>query len=210
MRERSSAATPRRRLPAEEARERILSAAEAKLADVGPEGLRLTELAADLGISHPAILHHFGSREELVQAVVARAITRFNDRLAEALSTRTEKPGALLEMIAEFFAAQGNARLMGWLVLSGRTSKSHGRSRSRSSPMKRVLELAHAQRVQASPRKHIDYEDTKFLSQLSALALLGDAIFGDLFRTACGDAPGPESARDFRKRLATLIRDSGA
>jgi hypothetical protein len=139
---------------------------------------------------------------------VTRTVTRFNDRLAETLSKRTEKPGALLDMIAEFFAAQGNARLMGWLVLSGRTSKSQGRSRSR--PLQRVLELAHAQRVQASPRKHIDYEDTKFLSQLSALALLGDAIFGDLFRSASGDAPGPESARDFRKRLAKLIRDSGS
>ncbi len=208
MSERSSAAAPRRRLTAEEARERILSAAEAKLAEVGPEGLRLTELAADLGISHPAILHHFGSREELVQAVVARAITRFNERHAQTLSNRTEKPGALLDMIAEFFATQGNARLMGWLVLSGRTSKSSGRSRSR--PLKRVLELAHAQRVQASPRKPVDYEDTKFLSQLSALALLGDALFGDLFRTASGDAPGPDAAREFRKRLAKLIRDGRA
>lgn len=207
MSERGSAATPRRRLSAEEARERILSAAEAKLADVGPEGLRLTELAAELGVSHPAILHHFGSREELVRAVVARAVTTFNERLAEALSKRTEKPGALLEMIAEFFGAQGNARLMGWLVLSGRTPKPQGRSRTR--PLQRVLELAHAQRVQAAPRKNIDFEDTKFLSQLSALALLGDAIFGDVIRSASGDPTGPESAREFRKRLAALIRDSG-
>src|SRR6185295_4701389 len=79
-------ATPRKRLRASDARERILAAAQRKLAEVGPEGLRLTELAAELSISHPAILHHFGSREELVQAVVERAMDGLNERLAAALS----------------------------------------------------------------------------------------------------------------------------
>src|SRR5262245_30830908 len=78
------AALPRKRLTAEAARARILAAAERRLSEVGPEGLRLTELAAELGVSHPAILHHFGSREELVAAVVAGAIARLNARLIEA------------------------------------------------------------------------------------------------------------------------------
>jgi AcrR family transcriptional regulator len=205
MGERTRAAVPRRRLPAEEARARILAAAERKLAEVGPEGLKLTELASELGISHPAILHHFGSRDELVHAVVTRAVSRFNERLSEALANRSETPGALLEMIAEFYGTQGNARLIGWLVLSGRAPKAQGRTRSR--PLQRVIELAHAQRVQASGSKPVDFEDTKFRSQLSAIALLGDAIFGDVIRSASGDAPGPETAREFRKRLAKLLRD---
>jgi len=70
----------RRRLPADQARGRILAAAERKLAELGPEQLRLTELAAELGITHQAILHHFGSREELVSAVLAQAIARINQR----------------------------------------------------------------------------------------------------------------------------------
>jgi AcrR family transcriptional regulator len=205
MGERSTAAAPRRRLPAEEARARILAAAEQKLAEVGPEGLKLTELASELGISHPAILHHFGSRDELVRAVVTRAVSRFNERLAQALAKRSETPDALLEMIAEFCGTHGNARLIGWLVLSGRTPKSHVRTRAR--PLQRVIELAHAQRVQASGGKPVDYADTKFRSQLSAIALLGDAIFGDLIRSASGDAAGPETAREFRNRLAKLLRD---
>jgi len=69
-------------LPADEARTRILTAAERKLAEVGPEQLRLTELAAELGISHQAILYHYGSREELVSAVLAHAIARINQRFA--------------------------------------------------------------------------------------------------------------------------------
>jgi AcrR family transcriptional regulator len=202
-----AAAAARRRLPAKEARDRILSAAERKLAQVGPESLRLTELASELGISHPAILHHFGSREELVSAVVARAIARINERLAQALANRMERPGVLLDMIAEFYGAEGNARLIAWLVLSGLAPKLKARSGPR--PLQRVIELAHAQRVQAHPGSNIEYDDTKFRSQLGALALLSDAIFGDMIRAGSGDTPGPASAREFRKRLAKLLADSG-
>ena len=51
------------RRTAEEARRLILDAAEKRLAQQGPEGLRLQDIARDIGISHPAILHHFESRE---------------------------------------------------------------------------------------------------------------------------------------------------
>mgnify|MGYP003784140717 CR=1 FL=1 len=81
-----SSPSRRRRLPADEARASILAAAERKLGQVGPERLRLTELAAELGVSHPAILHHFGSREELVVAVLHQAIQRMNQRLTEAIT----------------------------------------------------------------------------------------------------------------------------
>ena len=43
----------------EEAQRVILDAAEERLANGGPEALRLQDIAADVGISHPAILHHF-------------------------------------------------------------------------------------------------------------------------------------------------------
>src|SRR5690349_14922747 len=62
------------RRSAEEAQRVILDAAESRLAQVGPAGLRLQEVAADAGIAHPTILHHFGSREGLIHAVVQRAL----------------------------------------------------------------------------------------------------------------------------------------
>ena len=63
---------PRVRRSAEEARAVILDAAETHLRARGPDGLRLKDLADEIGISHPAILHHFGSRTALVQAVMQR------------------------------------------------------------------------------------------------------------------------------------------
>src|SRR5438876_12323626 len=55
-------------------RNAILEAAERRLFANGPEGIRLQDIAADLGISHPAILHHFGSREGLIEALVAHGL----------------------------------------------------------------------------------------------------------------------------------------
>jgi len=211
---RRSATPARRRLSAEEARERILAAAERKLAEVGPEGLRLTELAAELSISHPAILHHFGSREELVAAVVVRAMSSFNQRLVDALEGgRAARAGrergreAIFDLIAEFSGTAGNARALAWLVLSRRASsaRAHGAG---GRALERVIELAHARRVAAHPARVIELDDTRFRSQLTALALLGDAIFGDLVRHASGDAVGGESSRAFRKRLAKLLAET--
>src|SRR5262245_59017473 len=70
---------------AEEARTAILNAAEARLIEDGPAGIRLQAIAADVGISHPAVLHHFGSREALVEAVVARALASLDADLLAAL-----------------------------------------------------------------------------------------------------------------------------
>ncbi|MGD8859447.1 MAG: helix-turn-helix domain-containing protein [Myxococcales bacterium] len=204
----SRSTTPgRRRLSAEEARARILEAAERHLAEVGPEGLRLTDLATELGISHPAILHHFGSREGLVAAVVARAVGGLNAQLADAIA---EKPSRveIMDMIADFFATKGNARLIAWLVLSGRLGELPRPAAGGEPPLRALIEKAHAQRKAVFP--DADFDDTRFRSQLTAIALLGEAIFGDLVRYASGDATGAEQSRDFRRRLARLLTDTVA
>jgi AcrR family transcriptional regulator len=201
--------TPRRRLSAEDARARILAAAERKLAEVGPEGLRLTELAAELGVSHPAILHHFGSREGLMVSVVGRAVGRLNERLLQALSGNgAAGESNVLDMVAEFYGAQGNARLIAWLTLTGRA---FGKSRSRAPvvrPLERVIERMHTLRTAVRSEHGADLADTRFRIQLAALALLGEAIFGDLIRFASGDALGAEASREFRRRLAKLLADT--
>src|SRR5947209_17945464 len=75
-----------RRSP-EEARRLILETAQELIARAGPEGLRLQEIAAAAGISHPLILHHFGSREGLVRALTQQAVTELRDRLIAALGS---------------------------------------------------------------------------------------------------------------------------
>jgi AcrR family transcriptional regulator len=195
-----------RRLPAEEARLRILDAAERRLSEVGPEGLRLQELAKDLGISHPAILHHFGSRDELVQAVVVRAVAAlhtdlirsFTSTLGNARSVAAEE---VLHRVAQTLADRGQARLMAWLILSGREPPELG-SEVR---LRKVVEGAHAFRRARSQRRDLELADTAFIVELCAFALLGDAVFGERLRRLEGVAVGSEASRAFRVRLGALL-----
>ncbi|WP_335986991.1 helix-turn-helix domain-containing protein, partial [Spongiibacter tropicus] len=69
----------------EEAQRVILDAAEERLANGGPEALRLQDIAADVGISHPAILHHFESRDGLVLALSLRTLSNLREGLIELL-----------------------------------------------------------------------------------------------------------------------------
>ena len=62
--------TTRRRRTKEEARDEILSAAAKRLLDDGPDALRIADVAADVGMSHPTLLHHVGSREQLAVTVM--------------------------------------------------------------------------------------------------------------------------------------------
>src|SRR5579871_2169432 len=84
---------PRRRLDAAAARELILDATEKRLIVAGPAGIRLQEVAADAGVSHPTVLHHFGSRELLVRAVVLRSIRSIATALVEAITRSTGDGG---------------------------------------------------------------------------------------------------------------------
>ena len=60
----------RRRLPADESRRRILQAAEKRLIEDGPEGVRVQLVARDVGITDAAVHHHFGSRRGLLEALL--------------------------------------------------------------------------------------------------------------------------------------------
>jgi AcrR family transcriptional regulator len=195
-----------RRLPADEARQRILEAAEKRLSEVGPEGLRLAELAKDLGISHPGILHHFGSREELITAVVVRAVTAlhrelidtFASTLAQAKAVQAEE---LLHRIAETLADRGQARLLAWLILSGREPP----ELASDVGLRKVIQGAHAFRRARSRRREVDLAETSFIVQLTAFALLGDAVFGERMRRLEGISEGPAASRAFRMRLGKLL-----
>jgi AcrR family transcriptional regulator len=193
-------ARPRTRRSAAEAQRRILEAAERALMRVGPEGLRLTDLARELRVSHPAILHHFGSREGLVAAVVTQAMSSLSADLIAALTSGPADRDALMDMVAEVCSGRGFARLSAWLLLSDRV---RGDVATPDAPLKRLAEAAHS--LRARHNSAMTYEDTLFELQLVATALLGDALFGAAVRGASGVADTPEASRDFRRRLARLL-----
>jgi hypothetical protein len=71
--------------------------------------------------------------------------------------------------------------------------------------LKRVVEGAHAFRQARSARGALELADTAFIVELSAFALLGDALFGERMRRLEGRPQSERASRDFRARLGRLL-----
>jgi AcrR family transcriptional regulator len=194
----------RRRRSAEEARALILDAAEKRLAEGGPGGIRLQDVAADVGVSHPAILHHFGSREALLSAVVERSVGALETDLVQAFQSSTGEPpdGAeMLERVYVVLAEKGHARVLAWLILSGYADALD--SKGARANWKAIIDGLHGMRTAAGFEG--DHEDTAFTVVLSALAIFGQAIAGPgTFKQAGLDRDRAAPLR-FRRWLATVL-----
>ena len=207
-------AAKRRRLDAETARALILDATEKRLAEVGPAGIRLQEVAADAGVSHPTVLHHFGSRGELVEAVIARSLRAINASLVEAIGASSgddEKLEGLFDAVAAAFEQSGHARVVMWLALEGHHV---GGDDARLAD---VVDAAHALRLarkkggkKASPlrvSRSASREDTGRTVVLAALALVAGSVLAPAMLENTGLVGGARGAADFRRWLARLLID---
>jgi AcrR family transcriptional regulator len=58
-------------------REQLVLAAFARVAEAGFEGLRLRQVAEDVGIDHSTLHHHFATKQHLVDAVAEYATRQF-------------------------------------------------------------------------------------------------------------------------------------
>ena len=191
-----------RRTP-EEARRLILDRAQELIARNGPEGLRLQEIAAAAGISHPLILHHFGSREGLVRALVQEAVAELRDKL---IATMGSADSSLEQEFDQVFDAyrDGLAQRLAWLATIDPSGETVGPARI----MRDIADSLHARRTAAAPAGAApDRADTEMLVHLIAVAAFGDAIVGRrLWRSA--ELPATDDAdRRFRAWLAGLIRE---
>jgi len=202
---------PRRRRTAEEARHEILAAAQRRLAEGGPEAIRLQEIARDLGISHPTILHHFESREGLMQALGRSAMGALNADIMRAISDpgRGTSPEAVLDRVFETLGESGHARLLAWAALTDRAPQ---RARGAAHPQEQVLRMfadAVHRRVGEEARqaggRAPAREDADFTVRLVAAAMLGDALIGDVLSRIGGLPEGPAVQRRFRAWLARLL-----
>jgi AcrR family transcriptional regulator len=196
-------AAPRRRRTADEARAAILDAAEKRLIASGPTAIRLQEVAADVGVSHPTVLHHFGSREGLVEAVVARALDSLQAELIAAVQAAPQsedRVGALLDAVFETLVVRGHGRTFLWLMLSGYAPTEDLRIRS-------LAEAVHAVRCATRKdrnKKAPPFKDTYFTVLLPALAMLSMSVAGAEDKEIHGETLGP---RPFRRWLAKLIHE---
>jgi AcrR family transcriptional regulator len=171
-----------RRTP-EDARRLILEAAEADMGQSGPAGLRLEAVAKAAGVSHPTILHHFGSREGLIQALNLKTIDHLKTVLLRVMGAG---PSSSEDAISLIFAAyrDGLAQRMIWLMQSQQPMGAVGLP-----AFNELVEALHAMRLRlAGPNTVFDIADTRAIVHLTTITAFGDAILGKRLRRAADPA----------------------
>jgi TetR/AcrR family transcriptional regulator, repressor for neighboring sulfatase len=190
-----------RRTP-EEARRLILKVAQTRLATTGPEGLRLQEIAAAAGVSHPLILHHFGSREGLVRALTREAAAELRDKLVATMESTEYSVEQLLDRVFDTFR-DGLAQRLAWLV----TVDPGGGAEGTQLIIRDIADRLHDRRIAAAPPgAAIARADTDSLIHLVATSAFGDALYGAQLHRSAGLPATSETDRSFRRWLAALIR----
>jgi AcrR family transcriptional regulator len=191
-----------RRSP-EEAKRLILETAQALVARTGPQGLRLQDIAAAAGISHPLILHHFGSRAGLVRALTREAATELRDRLVASMTQPEYSIGEQLDQVFDAYRG-GLAQRLAWLA----AEDPEGGQANNAMILREIADTLHARRVAtAPPGSEIARSDTEWLVHLVAIAAFGEAMYGTQLRRSAGIDESTASIREFRAWFAALIAE---
>ncbi|MDB5739765.1 MAG: transcriptional regulator, TetR family [Alphaproteobacteria bacterium] len=185
-----------RRKP-EEARALILDAAEKSMAEGGPAGIRLQDVARIAGVSHPTILHHFGSRDGLVRALNLRTLEDFKAALlANMKATTTNGDDGIALSFAMY--RNGLAQRMLWHL------QANTEPEGRLDVFDSIVTALHEMRKSfALPGHEPDLADTRNVVHLVTVAAMGDALIGARLRNA-GEKER-EAGAAFEKWLSDLI-----
>lgn len=189
----------------EEAQSIILDATEALILEGGPDSFRVTEVAEKAGMHQTNVFHHFGSREGLMQALVARllddgakrALRAFGEALGAGPDERKEALARVFDVIQE----KGVGKLYGWLLLSGRLDRSVAPD---FSPMLNGMRAWRS----AAFQDRLASQDDKVLKQLLYLITvvwLGDAIGGTVMARGVGYEDPEAARREFRRWLSEMV-----
>jgi AcrR family transcriptional regulator len=174
----------------------------------GPDGLRLKSIADDVGLSHSAILHHFGSREALIEAVRVDGFAALAEDLRQRLAEPTEGDPAIafFEKVAQTLGEHGYGRLLAWQLMSGQLPSAGAVGEAVLGPdgsgglldgLARPLHTLRTRRF-----GECDLQETRFIILLVACALLGESIAGDVLVRSAGLEEGEASRKAFRAWLA--------
>jgi AcrR family transcriptional regulator len=85
----SDAPSVRNRRPPGVRREQILAVATEMFGNAGFRGVSLADIAAEVGISQPGLIHHFRSKEELLIAALERRDAESSRHIEEAFRDST-------------------------------------------------------------------------------------------------------------------------
>lgn len=193
----------RKRRTPEDARNRILEAAEARLSEGGPDAVRVQPLAAELGITDAAIYHHFGNRDGLLDALARFGARRLRASMEEVVAgheARESDIAALVALAVDTFERRGYARLILWLGSAGIPA-------DRGSGMFDAVVEAFESARRTRGKKRGDALEPRYLAALMVMVCAAEPLFGDMSRRSVSLPSTRAGTKKFRAWLATMIAE---
>jgi AcrR family transcriptional regulator len=192
------------RRPKEESRALILCAAEALLREQGVSAINVRAVAAKVGLTDAAINHHFGTRDDLLAALLRHGGRKLKLRLSEALTSCAGDGRSidwLIGQLAQVYIDERYAELALQLHMAGWRDEGKGF-------LDPVVDIVHARRLGADGGGGlavISIDDTRFLIGQLHMAIAFEPVFGSAFRRSVGldDSADREA---FVQRLDRLAR----
>ncbi len=181
-------------------RERILAAARVAVAERGYDGVSLDQLAAGLGVTKQTVLHHVGSKDGLIAAVLDRCAAELGaafDHGLAAAGSDWDKVDAVVRSV--FRLAFRRPELVGFVREVGRPGSPHGgRLLDALEPL---TARASAFLAGAGDRGSLRVTDARRVVQLAYAQVIGVATELEVLRSL-GIRPHPRQLT--RRRNAVL------
>lgn len=183
------------RRPPDEARRLILAAAERLLAEGGVAAVQVRAIATRVGMTDAGVNHHFGARDQLLEALLRHGGRKMRAGLGEVLASWLDRGagadhgsnlgadlGALVDALAAFYG-EGYGELAAALHAAGWRDDGAGL-------LDPVVDALHALRPGAAD---IPVEDTRLAVAALHQALATESLYGPAFRRSAG-LTGPAAA----------------
>lgn len=156
--------------------------------------MRVQTVAADVGMSDPAVHYHFTSRAELLDAVIRRAGRRLRDDL-NTIAAASADISQIVERLRTTMEDEGQARLTAWMALGGWRPEGQGLLRP-------LAEAVHAQRDDEAP-----VEDTLHALALLALVTWAEPLVGEAWRRSVRLPSGARGSAALLAWVSDLVAD---
>lgn len=172
--------TVRRRRTAEEARTLILDTGAKRLREHGLEGLNITGVAEEAGISHATLIHHFGSSGGMRDALADKMTRDLVEDLVQAFDAQIPT-GELTRRVFDALAEGGHAKLLAWRAVEGERSVAD---------LAAVSDLFQTlMRTTQAALGLADEQEVQRIIYLVAIAAIGYGLAGSVLADALGMSP---------------------
>jgi len=185
--------TKRIRRTPEEAKSLILKVAADRLAELGLEGLNISGVAKDAGMSHATVIHHFGSTAAMREALLHQMTRELLSDIVAALNHQ-EPPEQILRRLFSTLSQDGHGKLLAWRAVEHQEMKEGNESGHLFQSV-----------IAALAEQGSGPEQARQIVYLVALAALGQSISGDIVQNLIGMTA--EETDRFPAWLANTIGD---